>query len=189
MNALFGGSSKNPFAPSSPISPTHSLPHPFAPTSPTSPTHSQPFSLPSSPRDQPHRPSLDVTLPQPQFLFPHHQPQQNGMHSPPSSPSQPRPNPFTPQQNGIPYSSPQSPTQPQPQPQPHSTRTDGPHAHLASLLANKDDGQDTFGNVGPLRYGQTDVGRLVAQKTGLGSGVSRNPFTRETTDERPFFDL
>lgn len=31
-------------------------------------------------------------------------------------------------------------------------RSDGEHSHLASLLANRDDGQDTFGNTGLLRY-------------------------------------
>ena len=33
------------------------------------------------------------------------------------------------------------------------TRTDQEHAHLANLFANRaDDGVDTFGNVGQLRY-------------------------------------
>ncbi|KAI0076686.1 ENTH-domain-containing protein, partial [Panus rudis PR-1116 ss-1] len=32
------------------------------------------------------------------------------------------------------------------------TRADQEHAHLASLFANRDDGIDTFGNFGPLRY-------------------------------------
>ncbi|KAJ3560303.1 hypothetical protein NP233_g10926 [Leucocoprinus birnbaumii] len=62
-------------------------------------------------------------------------------------------------------------------------------AHLASLFANRDDGQDTFGNIGALRYGQTDAGRhVLAQKTG------HNPFAKQgqqqgQSDERPFFDI
>lgn len=32
------------------------------------------------------------------------------------------------------------------------TRADQDHAQLANLLANRDDGQDTFGNFGQLRY-------------------------------------
>ena len=31
------------------------------------------------------------------------------------------------------------------------TKADQDHAHLASLFASRDDGQDTFGNIGPLR--------------------------------------
>ncbi|KAF8629730.1 hypothetical protein AX15_003307 [Amanita polypyramis BW_CC] len=58
---------------------------------------------------------------------------------------------------------------------------------LAGLFANRDDGQDTFGNVGSLRYGQTDAGRAVlAQRTG------NNPFAlqqQQQSNERPFFDI
>jgi hypothetical protein len=32
-------------------------------------------------------------------------------------------------------------------------KSDGRHAHLAGLLANREDGQDTFGNMGLLRSG------------------------------------
>ena len=35
------------------------------------------------------------------------------------------------------------------------TRSDGEHAHLANLLANREDGLDTFGNIGQLRYVHT----------------------------------
>lgn len=40
------------------------------------------------------------------------------------------------------------------------------HIYLAALFANRDDGHDTFGNMGALRYGYTDPGRqIVAQRT------------------------
>ncbi|EIW77759.1 ENTH-domain-containing protein [Coniophora puteana RWD-64-598 SS2] len=55
-----------------------------------------------------------------------------------------------------------------------AVRSDSEHAHLANIFANRDDGQDTFGNVGALRYGQTDAGRAVAA-TGTG-GSGHNPF-------------
>ena len=37
-------------------------------------------------------------------------------------------------------------------PQKGPTQADKDHAHLASLIANADDGIDTFGNYGQLRY-------------------------------------
>ncbi|KAH7917844.1 ENTH-domain-containing protein [Leucogyrophana mollusca] len=61
------------------------------------------------------------------------------------------------------------------------TRADHEHAHLANLFANRDDGQDTFGNVGALRYGQTDAGRLLAQKTGAGQN---NPFALQQQQQQ-----
>ncbi|KAI0756073.1 hypothetical protein C8Q80DRAFT_1092406 [Daedaleopsis nitida] len=65
---------------------------------------------------------------------------------------------------------------------PFSTGGEVPRRHgreredttLASLFANyTGDGVDTFGNAGQLRYGQTEFGRVAAQKTG-----SNNPFLR-----------
>jgi epsin len=41
----------------------------------------------------------------------------------------------------------------------------------------------------PNRYGHTDAGRLVVQKTGVSS---HNPFAQQQqqqSDERPFFDI
>ncbi|KAK2465015.1 hypothetical protein APHAL10511_003091 [Amanita phalloides] len=60
--------------------------------------------------------------------------------------------------------------------------------HLANLFANRDDGQDTFGNIGTLRYGHTDAGRtIVSHRTGASS---LNPFAQKQQDsERPFFDI
>ncbi|KAF8646005.1 hypothetical protein AX16_007431 [Volvariella volvacea WC 439] len=59
--------------------------------------------------------------------------------------------------------------------------------HLADLFANRDDGQDTFGNVGALRYGHTDAGRhILAQKTG------NNPFAQnkpQQNSDQPFFSI
>ena len=116
---------------------------------------------------------------------------------------------------------------PVPVPSPNSaplrgpTRTDEEHAHLASLFAARDgDGVDTFGNVGALRYamrfyyilgfigllkqypfphsfGQTEHGKLVAQKTGVQPPQSNfNPFAPQQQQqqqaqnhEQPFFTV
>jgi len=63
-------------------------------------------------------------------------------------------------------------------------------AHLEALFANRDDGQDTFGNVGALRYGNTAAGRtLLAQQTGARQN---NPFAKQDqqqNNEKPFFDI
>ncbi|OJA07757.1 hypothetical protein AZE42_02998 [Rhizopogon vesiculosus] len=73
-----------------------------------------------------------------------------------------------------------------------ATRTDQEHSHLANLFANRDDGQDTFGNLGALRYGQTQAGQLAAQKTGMGAN---NPFhavqqqQQGQNREQPFFSI
>ncbi|KAI0706234.1 hypothetical protein C8T65DRAFT_652024 [Cerioporus squamosus] len=60
---------------------------------------------------------------------------------------------------------------------------------LAALFANyTGDGVDTFGNVGPLRFGQTQFGRLAAQKTGAvgsGSSSSHNPFLHPPEQSPP----
>ncbi|KAJ7241030.1 hypothetical protein B0H12DRAFT_1326314 [Mycena haematopus] len=63
---------------------------------------------------------------------------------------------------------------------------DGNNQHLASLFANRDDGQDTFGNTGILKYGHTNAGRqLVAQQT-----TGHNPFARQQQQtEQPFFNV
>lgn len=68
------------------------------------------------------------------------------------------------------------------------TRTDQEHSHLANLLANRDDGQDTFGNTGMLRYGQTQAGRLAVHKTGAGAN---NPFAQghQQSTDQPFFSV
>jgi len=111
-------------------------------------------------------------------------------------------NPFAPTQSPQPQSQPQQPTPstqspvpPQPQqpsisPGPAKKRDDGEHAHLASLLAGRaEDGIDTFGNIGNLRYGHSQASRLVGQSTG-------NPFARpqqqagtQQSGEQPFFSL
>lgn len=72
------------------------------------------------------------------------------------------------------------------------SRADQEHSHLANLFANRDDGQDTFGNVGALRYGHTQAGLLAAQKTGLGT--KNNPFQLQQQQqgqnaEQPFFSI
>ncbi|TFK68914.1 ENTH-domain-containing protein [Pluteus cervinus] len=57
--------------------------------------------------------------------------------------------------------------------------------HLASLFANRDDGMDTFGNVGALRYGHADGARLATQRTG------NNPFSQQQQQgaDQPFFTV
>ena len=102
----------------------------------------------------------------------------------------------------TPSPAPKSSSSPQPKPEVSSyssgagrgqTRTDQEHAHLASLFANRDDGQDTFGNVGAMRYGQTQAGLVAAQKTGISTN---NPFALQQQQqqqtqnpEQPFFSL
>ncbi|KAH9475031.1 Epsin-1 [Psilocybe cubensis] len=93
-------------------------------------------------------------------------------------------------------SSPQPPSQPQSQasnPRPFHVKTrQNENEALAALFADREGGQDTFGNVGALRYGYTDAGKsvMVMQKTGSG----HNPFAKpqqqqQTNAERPFFDI
>jgi epsin len=109
---------------------------------------------------------------------------------------------------------------PQPTPKRSQTRADEEHAHLASLFAAREgDGIDTFGNVGALRYvlrflqtsymlmqffsrsfGQTEYGKLAAQKTGAVPQNSFNPFAQQQqqqqqqprqtqNNEQPFFTI
>ncbi|KAK7040908.1 hypothetical protein VNI00_009504 [Paramarasmius palmivorus] len=61
---------------------------------------------------------------------------------------------------------------------------------LANLFADRDGGQDTFGNVGMLRYGHTDAGRVLATQTTPG----KNPFAmqqqqQQQNSDQPFFSL
>ena len=110
---------------------------------------------------------------------------------------------------------------PQAAPKRSQTRADQEHAHLANLFAARDgDGVDTFGNVGALRYaarslfirlrvidvgatffscsfGQTEYGKLAAQKTGAVPQNSFNPFAQQQqqqqqhtqNNEQPFFTI
>ncbi|KAF7791474.1 hypothetical protein EIP86_002490 [Pleurotus ostreatoroseus] len=69
-------------------------------------------------------------------------------------------------------------------------RTDQEHAHLASLFANREDGIDSFGNFGQLRFGQ-QAGRLAGQQTGA---PSHNPFAQhqqqqQQSNDQPFFSI
>ncbi|KAH9946378.1 ENTH-domain-containing protein [Epithele typhae] len=69
---------------------------------------------------------------------------------------------------------------------------DGEHAKLAGLLANREDGVDTFGNWGNLRYGQ-QVSRVGTQPTGAPQGTF-NPFAQQQqqqqqSNEQPFFSI
>ena len=56
------------------------------------------------------------------------------------------------------------------------SKADQDHAQLANLFAQRtDDGMDTFGNVGALRYGGQAGKTLVAQQT----GATHNPFYQQ----------
>ncbi|KAJ3802140.1 epsin domain-containing protein, partial [Lentinula aff. detonsa] len=59
---------------------------------------------------------------------------------------------------------------------------------LANLFADREGGQDTFGNVGQLRYGHNNAGRLVVQQTG---NRGHNPFAmqQQQNNEQPFFSI
>ncbi|KAF8603394.1 ENTH-domain-containing protein [Ceratobasidium sp. AG-I] len=65
---------------------------------------------------------------------------------------------------------------------------DGANTHLAHLIANREDGQDTFGNVGQLRFGHGNTAqRLHTQQTG-----APNPFGQQqhqSQSEQPFFTV
>ncbi|VDB91941.1 unnamed protein product [Peniophora sp. CBMAI 1063] len=133
------------------------------------------------------------------------------------SPFQPS-SPAPPQQNGINFNLPSTydqhsqpqtnlstsfsppPQQQQQSPAPPSpasrgpTRADQANPQLANLFAGvgSGDGVDTFGNVGQLRYGGTDAGRLVAQRTGAAPSPSHNPFAQQQQQqnaEQPFFSI
>ncbi|KAI0776962.1 hypothetical protein BD413DRAFT_602380 [Trametes elegans] len=68
------------------------------------------------------------------------------------------------------------------------TRADDEHSKLASLFANREDGIDTFGNYGALRYGQQAGQFVSAQQTG------HNPFAKQQQqqqqgNDQPFFSI
>ncbi|KAF8995545.1 hypothetical protein BDQ17DRAFT_1285025 [Cyathus striatus] len=63
-------------------------------------------------------------------------------------------------------------------------------ARLESIFANVDEGQDTFGNMGALRYGQAAGKVLPFQNTGA---KQHNPFAQQQqqqqSNEQPFFNI
>ncbi|KAG7087522.1 hypothetical protein E1B28_013481 [Marasmius oreades] len=62
---------------------------------------------------------------------------------------------------------------------------------LANLFADREGGQDTFGNLGLLRYGHTDAGRLVAQQSVNTGNHGHNPFAQQqqNSEQQPFFSI
>jgi len=142
--------------------------NPFAiTTSPTSPV--------SSPQ-QPAQSSLS-NFSLPSTYESHEPPPRRDYETPPQPQPQPAPAPS-----------------PRPTPQRSQTRADHEHAHLANLFAARDgDGVDTFGNVGALRFGQTEYGKLAAQKTGAVPQNNFNPFAQQQqqqqNNEQPFFSI
>lgn len=89
-------------------------------------------------------------------------------------------------------------TSPSPQPSLTSQNTfanarrpanDGANSHLAQLLANREDGMDTFGNVGQLRFGHGQTAqRLHTQQTGAPNPFGQ-PQQRQQQSEQPFFTV
>ncbi|KAF5352903.1 hypothetical protein D9758_007886 [Tetrapyrgos nigripes] len=69
---------------------------------------------------------------------------------------------------------------------------DNENKELANLFADREGGQDTFGNVGMLRYGHGNAGRLVSHQTG---NPMHNPFAMQQQQQQqqhtdqPFFSL
>ena len=109
-------------------------------------------------------------------------------------------------------SSPQPPPQQQQQPQGRQivVKTKDQNEALAALFADREGGQDTFGNVGQLRcvraccawtqewdscsffrYGYTEAGRtvLAQQKTGHNPFAIQQQQQQQQQNERPFFDI
>ncbi|KAF8962876.1 hypothetical protein BDZ97DRAFT_1920207 [Flammula alnicola] len=90
-------------------------------------------------------------------------------------------------------SSPQPPSQASTQGRPIAVKTKDQNEALTALFADREGGQDTFGNIGALRYGYTDAGKtLLSHQT----GSSHNPFAlqqqqqqQQQSAERPFFDI
>ncbi|PCH34631.1 ENTH-domain-containing protein [Wolfiporia cocos MD-104 SS10] len=139
--------------------------NPFAPAGPqTNSVSASPFSQPltQSPAPQSTAPVFNL----------------QGTYANGGPASSPPPQPPQPSRSAPPQ---QSPVQ-------AKTRADDQHAHLANLLANRDEGIDTFGNFGQLRFGQ-QAGRLTGQPT----GQSHNPFQQQQQQqqqsEQPFFSI
>ncbi|KAI0822130.1 hypothetical protein BC628DRAFT_1459787 [Trametes gibbosa] len=69
------------------------------------------------------------------------------------------------------------------------TRADDEHAKLAGLFANREDGIDTFGNFGALRYGQ-QAGKFVpSQQTGHNPFALQQQQQQQQNSEQPFFSI
>ena len=86
---------------------------------------------------------------------------------------------------------------PKTSPQRGPTRTDQDHAHLANLIANADDGVDTFGNYGQLRCVSTGfrASPLLIVPHRYGAAMNKtgtNPFSKPQqpqNPEQPFFSI
>ena len=138
--------------------------NPFAPAQPTS----TPSPIPFSPPQQNSMPSFNLP-----GTFEN---RTNGM-----SPS-PRPSPAS-QATNLPKANPQK----------GPTRADQEHSHLANLLANADDGVDTFGNYGQLRCVSTSIFLSHRSKFSLQvwcrDEQDRNEPFLQTTEPRTAFLL
>ena len=116
----------------------------------TNPLTAQPTGFGSN---NPFAPAQPVSSPSPPSFSP---PQQNSM------PTFNLPGTFENRTNGVSPSPRPSPASqatnlPKTNPQKGHTRADQEHSHLANLIANADDGVDTFGNYGQLRCVSTGV--------------------------------
>ncbi|KAF9650396.1 ENTH-domain-containing protein [Thelephora ganbajun] len=144
--------------------------------------------------NNPFAPAPPVSTPSPTSLSP---PQQN------SVPTFNLPGTFENRTNGMSPSPGPSPASqatnlPKANPQKGTTRGDQEHAHLARLIANADDGVDTFGNYGQLRCVSASVllCRAVPDRLhrygGTMNKVGTNPFSKPQqpqNPEQPFFSI
>ncbi|THG97117.1 hypothetical protein EW026_g4824 [Hermanssonia centrifuga] len=88
---------------------------------------------------------------------------------------------------------PQSVSAPPISTQRQASKADQDHANLANIFANREDGIDSFGNYGQLRFGQ-QASRLAGQQTGQ---PSHNPFALQQQqqqqyqngNDQPFFSV
>ncbi|KAG8871190.1 hypothetical protein FRB97_008922 [Tulasnella sp. 331] len=123
--------------------------------------------------------------PQPQQYQPQqYQPQQY----------QPQQHPPRPQSQPSSFSTPQPPSPTTANTQANARRpnviTSNKHSELNSLFANRDDGQDTFGNIGALRYG-SQAGALLSQSTGTNPFAKTNGASQQQQprNDQPFFSI
>ena len=143
--------------------------------------------------NNPFAPSQPASSPSPTPFPP---PQKN------STPTFNLPGTFESRTNGLSPSPGPSPASqatnlPKTSPQRGPTRTDQEHAHLANLIANADDGIDTFGNYGQLRCVSTDIfcsaPFLIAPRYGATMNKpGTNPFSKQQqpqNTEQPFFSI
>ncbi|TRM66582.1 hypothetical protein BD626DRAFT_425996 [Schizophyllum amplum] len=66
---------------------------------------------------------------------------------------------------------------------------DNENERLAHLLANRDDGQDTFGNMGLLRYGPGAGQQIIAKQHNAHNPFAKPQQQQQQSSDQPFFSL